>query len=127
MSKAKHLKFLSVDQKTISFKEKLNYLLGNTMFWLLVLITVGIIIKLAFFPKGLDILEMALILFWRYLLEKVKYHTDILLISVFVIVLSMPVLLSVNQTVIAGGFAIWIFYLLIIELILNIRSTFRKT
>lgn len=127
MSKAKPIRSLLADHGTVSSKEKINYLLGNMMFWLFILATLGVLAQLIFFPKDLDVLELILILLWRYILEKVKYHTDILLISVFIIVLLMPVLLSVNQTIVAGGFAIWIFYILIIELVLNICPLFRKT
>ena len=105
---------------------RVNYLLGNATFWLFVLATLGVLTKLVFFSKGLDVLELALIILWRYILKRVKYHTDILIASIIVIVFLMPVLLVVNQPDIAGGFAIWIFYLLIIELILNVRSTFWK-
>lgn len=126
MFKVRHIKSLSSDQRNISLNEKIDYLLGNTMFWLFILATAGVLAKLVFFPKRWDVLELALILFWRYIVERIKYRTDILLASIFVIVLSMPVLLAFNQPVIAGGFAIWIFYLLVVELVLNVRSIFRK-
>ncbi|MFA5775973.1 MAG: hypothetical protein WC988_00180 [Patescibacteria group bacterium] len=89
--------------------------LESGMFWLFASITFVVFLEMLFFPKVPDLLELLLILLWRFSVEKNKHPQKILTVSVCVITLFIPFLLMIGRSDLAKEFAIWMFYIFIGE------------
>ena len=90
------------------------------MFWLFAFITFIVLLDMLFFPKVSDFWELLLIALWRLSVEKNKHSQKILLTSVCTITILIPFFLAVRQDNPAKEFAIWLFYILISEIGLQV-------
>jgi hypothetical protein len=95
-------------------------ILESGRFWLFLLITFFVILDVLFFPNVSDFWELLAIVLWRWSIEKTLIPRKILLISASVITLLMPLLLAFGQATPAKEFAVWLFYIFIFEIGLEV-------
>lgn len=101
-------------------KQQVSSVLESGRFWLFAFITFVVFLDVFFFPKVPDFWELMLIVLWRLSIEKVPHAQKILLISVCVITLLIPLLLIIRQDSPAKEFAIWLFYIFVGEVGLQV-------
>jgi hypothetical protein len=108
-------------------KHQDSHILESGRFWLFVLITFFVILDVLFFPGIPDFWEMLAIVLWRWSVEKNRYPTELLLISASAITLLMPLLLAFGQPIPAKEFAVWLFYIFIIEVGLEVWKLAKRS
>ncbi|MBU0649808.1 hypothetical protein KJ605_02055 [Patescibacteria group bacterium] len=101
-------------------KNSWTIILESWQFWLFAFFTFVVLLELIFFPHIPDFWELILIIGWRILAQKTPCPQKVLLGSVITIVLLMPLLLIINQPDPAKELAVWLLYILLSELGLQV-------